>query len=125
MIVVDSSVLVAHLRGDEVTTGWLGEEQARGGLLVPSLVAWELWRGATTPARRNAVRLLLEATSIDPFGAAHAQVAAELAHAQREAGRERPLYDLLIASHALHHQLPLATLDRDYEGIDGLTTITR
>jgi predicted nucleic acid-binding protein len=38
-------------------------------------------------------------------------------------GRERPLIDLLIASHALHHGIPLATLDRDYDGIEGLDVL--
>ena len=71
------------------------------------------------------MRLLLQAVHQDAFTPAHAQLAADLQHAARAAGRERPLYDLLIAAHAVHQRVPLATLDRDYGAIEGLTVITR
>ena len=52
-----------------------------------------------------------------------AQVAAELHLAHRREGRDRPVIDLFIASHAIYHRAPLATLDRDFDGIASLDVI--
>lgn len=123
MLVVDTSLLVAHLRGAEKATRFLEDHAARGPLLVPALAAWELWKGATTPARAERVEALLEAVHVDPFLPAMARVAGELHVQHRAAGVERPAYDLLIASHALFHGAPLATLDREYETVRGLKVL--
>lgn len=123
MLVVDTSVLVAHLRGSKKATRFLDEHASRGPLLVPALAAWELWKGATTPARGERVEALLEAVHVDPFLPSMARVAGELHVHHKEAGIERPTFDLLIASHALYHGAPLATLDRDYDSVRGLKVI--
>lgn len=123
-IVADSSLLIEHLRGNAKATRFLEREAARGKIIVPALVAWELWKGATTPARSAAVESLLEGLDVDPFMPAMARLAAELHRAARDAGRERPAYDPLIAAHALHHGCPLATLDRDYDEIEGLHVLS-
>jgi len=122
-IVVDSSVLIDHLRGAGAATEFLGEERRKGPVLVPSLVAWELWKGAATPRQRSGVQELLTTLDSDPFGPAMAQLAGELHVLLRGAGRTPPGFDLLIASHALFHNLPLATHDRDYRGIPGLEVL--
>lgn len=123
MLVLDTSVLVAHLRGSKAATRFLEAEAARGPLLVPALAAWELWKGATTRSRAEHVHALLEAVTMDPFLASMARIAGELHVEHRERGEERPAYDLLIASHALHHGCPLATLDRDYDTVRALRVI--
>lgn len=123
MLVVDSSVLIAHLRGDRAASRFLEENAARGPLLVPALAAWELWKGATSRARTERVEALLEATHADPLLPAMARLAGALHVQHREAGIERPTFDLLIASHALFHGAPLATLDRDYDSVRGLRVI--
>jgi predicted nucleic acid-binding protein len=123
MLVVDTSVLIAHLRGAKRTTRFLEEHASRGPLLVPALAAWELWKGTSTPAQSERVEALLEAVHVDPFLPAMARAAGELHRRHRADGIERPTFDLLIASHALFHAAPLATLDRDYESIRGLTVI--
>lgn len=122
MLVVDTSVLVAHLRGDARATRFLSRSES-DGLLVPALAAWELWRGATNPARSQAVEALLESVDSDPFQPAMARLAGELHVQHREAGIERPTFDLLIASHAIFHGVPLATMDRDYDSVRGLNVV--
>jgi predicted nucleic acid-binding protein len=123
MIVVDASVLIAHLRGDKQVTSFLQGHAAAGDVVVPALAAWELWKGATTPARVERVEALLEAVRVDPFLPSMARLAGELHRQHREAGIERPTFDLLIASHALFHDAPLATLDRDYDTVKGLRVV--
>ena len=122
-VVVDSSILIDHLRGAAGATEFLSHERRKGPVLVPSLVAWELWKGAATPRQRSGVQELLTALDADPFGPAMAQLAGELHLRLRGVGRTPPVFDLLIASHALFHGLPLVTLDRDYRGIPGLEVV--
>lgn len=123
MLVVDSSVFIAHLRGQRNATAFLRREADRGLLLAPALVAWELWRGAKTPTRKERVQALLDSVQIDPLSGAVAHLAGELDNHHRREGTQRPTYDLLIASHALFHEVPLATMGRDYGLIDGLDVI--
>jgi hypothetical protein len=123
VLVVDSSLLVAHLRADQQATTFLRRHLAREPLVAPALVAFELWMGADTARRREAVSSLLDALRVDPFVPAMARIAGELQQAHRRAGRTRPTVDVLIASHALHHRCALATLDRDYEGVQGLDVL--
>ncbi len=122
-VVVDSSVLIDHLRGDASATGFLEKERDRGPVLVPALAAWELWKGATTARRRAGVHDLLSSVDVDPFGPAMAQLAGELRTRLAVSGRAPPSFDLLIASHALLRGLPLATRDRDYSMVSGLQIV--
>lgn len=123
MIVVDSSILIEHLRGAPDVTTRLEQEASRGELLVPALVTWELWKGAQSPQEIQAVDNLLTSMTPDPFMPAMARLAGELHHDHRRQGIQRPQWDLLIASHALHHGVPLATLDRDYDTVGGLEVL--
>ncbi|MBI4415489.1 MAG: type II toxin-antitoxin system VapC family toxin [Euryarchaeota archaeon] len=123
-IVVDSSVLIDHLRGVARATEFLERERRRGPVHVPALAAWELWKGATSARRRAGVHDLLSSVDVDPFAPAMAQLAGELHVRLRAIGRTPPSYDVLIASHALLRGLPLATRDRDYSAVPGLQVVT-
>jgi predicted nucleic acid-binding protein len=119
-IVVDSSVLIEHLRGSPAAFRLLERAQRDGEVYVPALAAWELWKGATTPRRRSGLSELLSTLSVDPFTAALSELAGETYRTLSAQGRSPPTYDLLIASHALLRDLELATVDRDYRKIPGL-----
>ena len=122
-VVVDSSVLIDHLRGLARATDFLERERRRGPVHISALAAWELWKGATNVRRRAGVHDLLSSVDVDPFGPAMAQLAGELHVRLAASGRAPPSYDLLIASHALLRGLPLATRDRDYSTIPGLRIV--
>jgi len=122
--VVDSSVLIDHLRGVAGATAFLEAARHRGPVHVPALAAWELWKGATNTRRRAGVNDLLSSVDVDPFGPAMAQIAGELHVRLSAGGKTPPAYDLLIASHAILRGLPIATRDRDYSAISGLEVIT-
>lgn len=124
-LVLDSSVLIDHLRGNEETTSFLEAQGRHGVLYVPSLVAWELWKGASTPRQRSGLVDLLSNLEVDPFTAALAELAGELMRRLVGQGQRPPSFDLLIASHALLRDIPLATKDRDYRGIPGLRLLLR
>lgn len=120
VIVADTSLLVAHLRGSKGATRFLkGQDE----VIAPALVAWELWKGADRVADHAAVREVLAMCAVEPFSAALAESAGLLHLEVDRAGRRRPAIDLLIAAHALHRNCPIATLDGDYEGIPGLQVV--
>lgn len=107
-ILVDSDVLVDHLRGHR--------RLAAGGdeLHVSAITRAELFAGRGTEERR--IRRLLEPMTDIPVDVAIAERAGRLRR-----GSARRLPDALIAATALEHRLTLVTRNtRDFEGIRSL-----
>ena len=108
-ILVDSDVLVDHLRGHRRLT--MGSDE----LHVSAITRAELFSGRATEERR--VRRLLGAMIDIPVDASIAERAGRL----RRGAPPRRLPDALIAATALEHGLTLMTRNaRDFEGIRGL-----
>jgi predicted nucleic acid-binding protein len=114
----DTSVLVAHLRGDARVRGVLDPSVES---LACSLVAWELWKGARSPVAKRGVDRLLRALHLDPFTAELAEFAGDLHRGLVAAGKVRSDFDTIIAAHAMWRDVPLVTMDAGLEGIPGLT----
>jgi predicted nucleic acid-binding protein len=107
-ILLDSDVLVDHLRGHRrIVAG-------RDELHVSAITRAELCSGRGADERR--VRRLLEPVTDLPVDSAIAERAGRL---RRDSRRRLP--DALIAATALEHRLTLVTRNlRDFEGIRGL-----
>jgi predicted nucleic acid-binding protein len=107
-ILVDSDVLVDHLRGHRRFVAGTDE------LHVSTVTRAELFSGRGGEERR--IRRLLEAMVDIPVDAAIAERAGRLRR-----GTARRLPDALIAATALEHRLTLVTRNlRDFEGIRAL-----
>lgn len=113
----DTSVLVAHLRGDERVQGVLDPSTES---LATSLVAWELWKGARSPTAMRGVARLLRALHLDPLTPELAEFAGDVHRSLVEAGHARSDFDTIIAAHAMWRDVPLVALDGDFGGIPGL-----
>lgn len=111
MILVDSDVLIAHLRGIEPARDWLLHARERTGRLATSSVCVaEIAGGMRSGERREVTRLL---TSLDVFPADE-QVGWQAAHYMRTYRRSHSgigLGDYLIAATAHTSGLELATLN--------------
>lgn len=107
-ILIDSDVLVDHLRGyRRLLAG--GDE-----LHVSAITRAELFSGRGAEERR--IRRLLEPMIDIPVDTAIAERAGRL---RRTSGRRLP--DAIIAATALAHRLTLVTRNtRDFEGVRGL-----
>lgn len=107
-ILVDSDVLVDHLRGHRRLVAGTDE------LHVSAVTRAELFSGRGGEERR--IRRLLEAMVDIPVDTAIAERAGRLRR-----GTARRLPDALIAATALEHRLTLVTRNvRDFEGIRAL-----
>ncbi|MGQ0773422.1 MAG: type II toxin-antitoxin system VapC family toxin [Pseudonocardiales bacterium] len=111
MILIDTDVLIANLRGVEAARDWLRDARARTGRLAVSVVTnAEIIAGMRSPERREVIRLL---NSLRPLPATDmiAHRAGELRRQYRRSHTGIGLVDYLIAATAQVHGLELATLN--------------
>lgn len=123
MLVVDTSVLIAHLRGSRAATEILEGRAGHEEIVVPSLVVWELLKGADNDRAREIADRLIADLSVDPLTSGIARLAADLHIDHERRGVQRPAWDLLVAAHALFHGAALATADKGFERVEGLTIV--
>jgi predicted nucleic acid-binding protein len=111
VILVDSDVLIEHLRGTTAARDWLlGARQSSGRLAISVVSLTEVAGGMRSPERREVMRLL---GSMQRFEVTE-QVAWRAAMLIREYRRSRSaigLGDYLIAATALTEGLEIATLN--------------
>lgn len=122
MILVDSDVLIEHLRGKDAARDWLVNARQSSGPLAISVVSLaEVAGGMRPPERREVMRLL---GSMHRFKVTE-QVAWRAATLMQEYRRSHTgigLGDYLIAATALTEGLDLATLNiRHYPMFPELT----
>jgi predicted nucleic acid-binding protein len=111
VILVDSDVLIEHLRGKEVARDWLVQARGSAGPLAISVVSLtEIAGGMRPPERREVMRLL---GSMQRFEVTEqvAWRAASLMQEYRRSDSGIGLGDYLIAATALTEGLELATLN--------------
>lgn len=122
MILVDSDVLIEHLRGNTAARDWLVHARQSAGPLAISVVSLtEVAGGMRAPERREVMRLL---GSMQRFEVSEqvAWRAAQLMHEYRRSHSGIGLGDYLIAATALTDGLELATLNvRHFPMFPGLT----
>ena len=102
------------------------EQLPPGDCAVSSITAFELYHGlerCAQPERERAkIDELLAVVTVLAFGDAEAARAAKLRHTLEQAGRAIGPFDVLIAGHALHAGLILATNNtREFLRVNGLT----
>lgn len=95
-------------------------------VLVPSVVAFELWYGVAKSARPEANARLVEIFFAGPvrllaFEPEDAKIAGRVRAELEAAGRPIGAYDLLIAAQAVRHQWTLITANvREFGRVKGL-----
>lgn len=111
MILLDSDVLIAHLRGTSVARQWLLRTRRDTARLAVSAVSvTEVAGGMRSPEKRQVTRLL-SSLEVFPVSERVAWTAAELMRTYRRSHSGIGLGDYLIAATALTEGLQLATLN--------------
>ena len=110
MILVDTDVLIAHLRGVDGARVWLKQARQTGPLAVSALTVAELTGGMRSAERRE-VWQLLAALRVEPVTELVARRAGEFMRQHRRGHTGIGLVDYVIAATADVHGLALATLN--------------
>ncbi|WP_120006109.1 type II toxin-antitoxin system VapC family toxin [Nesterenkonia muleiensis] len=110
MILVDTDVLICHLRGIEAARDWL-REAAQRDVLAMSVVTVAEITGGMRSAERREVWALLSALETVTVTDAIARRAGELQRQYRRSHSGIGISDYLIAATALHSGLELVTLN--------------
>jgi hypothetical protein len=110
VILVDSDVLIAHLRGVEQARAWLREARTEGPLAVSVLSITELTGGMRSGERRE-VWGLLASLRAEPVSELVARRGGELLRQFRRSHTGVGLTDFLIAATADVRGLSIATLN--------------
>lgn len=122
MILVDTDVLIAHLRGLPAAQQWLRDSRRRTGPLAVSAVSVaEITGGKRSSERRNVTRLI-DSLELGKIDRAIAWRAGELRRQFRRSHHTIGIADYLIAATALAHGWDLATLNvRHFPMFEGLS----
>ena len=121
MILVDTDVLVAHLRGIEAARDWLLKARTSGPILISAVTVTELTGGMRSAERRE-VWALLAALRVEPITEIVARQAGEYMRQFRRSHTGIGLGDYLIAATAGVRGVPLATLNvHHFPMLAGLT----
>lgn len=120
MILVDTDVLIAHLRGVESARDWLIQTRTNGPISASAITVAEITGGMRSGERRE-VRALLSVLVIHPVTDAIARRAGEHMRQYRRSHSNVDVNDYLIAATAELHGLSLATLNvRHFPMMKGL-----
>lgn len=120
MILVDSDVLIAHLRGLDAARDWLLDARSEGPLAISVVSIAELVGGMRSAERREAWRLLASFRP-EPVTEVIARRAGELGRRYRRSHSGIGLGDDLIAATAEVKDYRLVTLNvRHYPMFKGL-----
>jgi len=121
LILIDSDVLIAHLRGVAEARDWLLVARRERGRLSASVVSVAEVAGGMRADERRHVARLLSSLQIWPLDERVAWGAAELMRAYRRSHSGIGLGDYLVAATALLGGLELATLNvRHFPMFQGL-----
>jgi tRNA(fMet)-specific endonuclease VapC len=123
-ILLDTSAVVAHLRG---RIDILALTTPAEPLFLPLVALGELYKGAEKSAQsarnRRLVDDFLQIAALLYPDSATADSYAKAAVALEAKGEVIPENDLWIAAVALECDMPLATLDAHFQRVEGLTVI--
>lgn len=110
MILVDSDVLIAHLRGNAAAHTWLRTTRQAGPLATSAVCLAEI-TGRMRSSERHTVWRLLSTLNIEPVTEVIARRTGELMRAHRRSHASIGIADYLIAATCGVHGFDLATLN--------------
>lgn len=105
-VVLDSTVPIDYLRGDEACRAWL--LGLAGPVLASEITRVEVLRGVRSPERAGTERLLAGLVWV-PLDEPISRLAGDLGRQHRRSHRTIGAADLIVAATALHMRAELAT----------------
>ena len=123
-ILLDTNIVVAHFRNETSVSSKLGQQT----LYLPLVALAELYYGAyksSYPTKTLAgVHGFLKYAAVLSPGEVTADFYGRIKADLEKAGTPIPQNDIWIAAIAMEHQLPLASRDRHFSLVKGLTVLS-
>jgi predicted nucleic acid-binding protein len=116
LILIDTSAWVEFFRGRGVVADRVDEAIDANTAAICGPVLTELGRGLLARERKTVLSLLAGCTFLEQPPDLW-RAAGDLGFLLRSKGVTVKTMDLLIASHALFHQVPLLTVDKDFKAM--------
>lgn len=118
--VLDTGVIIFHLRNFRGVKERLLRLLAQGGLAVSAVTVVEVWQGMRS-GESERTRALFRGIEVVPLDALLAEKAGDLVRSQREQGYTMDLADAVIAATAMELGVPLLTTNRrHFDTVAGL-----
>jgi len=119
LVLVDTNIFIAAFRGDgkikKILAG-LGNQ-----IVISTITELELYRGAKTASRKDALKKQLEVYAIAPLTEEISSLAVQIMYESISGHQDVFVADCLIAATAKYLNLPLLTLNgKDFQFIKGL-----
>ena len=111
MILIDSDILIAHLRGLPAARTWLIDVREQTGKLAVSAISVTEITGGMRSAERSSVWHLLDSMQVEPVSEIVSRDAGDLMRKYRRSHGGIGLADYLIAATARSKGLEFATLN--------------
>ncbi|RYZ25238.1 MAG: type II toxin-antitoxin system VapC family toxin [Chitinophagaceae bacterium] len=120
-MVADTGIFIEHLRAKDKLSTTLYRISENQDLYVSAVTLYELYMGATSPAKEKDVEELLEGFSVLPFTDTISKKAAEIYHTLRRSNQIIEFRDIFIAATCLVNDLPIVTLNKKhFKRVDNL-----
>lgn len=122
MVVADTNIFIASIRGNEIADTLLSKYQKKLQLSVASFI--ELKIGATNKSKKEAVKLIVSIFPVLPLSKLIGERALQLVDQYSTPQRQFSLGDALIAATCLEHNASLLTFNtKDFKFIKGLKLV--
>jgi predicted nucleic acid-binding protein len=119
-VLLDTGVVIAHLRGFPGVAELLISLGARGPLATSVVTVVEVWQGAKAREAER-TQLFFSGVEVIPLEAELAEAAGHLARSLREKGYTVGLADAVVAATAQHLDVPVLTTNKKhFEHVPGL-----
>ena len=110
-ILIDTSIIIDHLRKKNKKKSRLFEIIDTHGLFVSTVTIYELFAGATNEAKRKDINDFMALAEILPFNRETAERAGDIYLSLRNKNELIDVRDIFIGATALIHHFPLMTLN--------------
>lgn len=113
-VLIDTSVIIDHLRKRDKQKSMLFTIADRFDLFVSSITVFELYAGATDERKKKDVETIISSAEVIPFSTDIAKEAGELYLLLKKENQMLEIKDIFIAATAVIGNLPIVTLNRDH-----------
>ncbi len=113
-ILIDTSVLIDHLRKSDKTKSLLFKVIEKHDLFISAVSIFELYAGASDQRKIRDIQIILETLESLPFSVEIAQKAGQLFLDLKKENLILEIRDLFIGATAIIHNLPLLTFNKKH-----------